>query len=143
MFKIEFNENNVKLNIKVNGWEDAVRQGAQILVDNGQVESRYVDEIIKSIKNFGPYIVISDGLAIPHTRPENGAIDIGFSLITLENSVQFDNETSPVNVLICFSAVDGNSHLEILRMIVNFVEEGKIEKIAKLRNISELLELIK
>ena len=143
MFQIEFNEKNVKLNIKADGWEDAVRQGAQILVDNGQVEPRYVDEIIKAIKKFGPYIVISDGLAIPHTRPENGSIDIGFSLITLEEPVKFDEETSPVNVMICFSAVNGNSHLEILRMIVNFVEEGKIEKIAKLQNISELLELTK
>ena len=54
MFQIEFNEKNVKLNIKADGWEDAVRQGAQILVDNGQVEPRYVDEIIKAIKKFGP-----------------------------------------------------------------------------------------
>lgn len=143
MFQIEFNEKNVRLNIKANGWEDAVRQAGQILVDNRHVKPRYVDEIIKSINEFGPYIVISDGLAIPHTRPENGAIDIGFSLITLEEPVKFDEETSPVNVMICFSAIDGSSHLEILKMIVNFVEEGKIEEIAKLQDIRELLELTK
>lgn len=143
MFKIEFNEKNVRLNIKADGWEDAVRQGGQILVENGHVKSQYVDEIIKSIKEFGPYIVIADGLAIPHTRPEKGAINIGFSLITLEEPVKFDEETGPVNVMICFSAVDGNSHLEILKMIVSFVEEGKIEQIAKLQNINELLELTK
>ena len=134
MFQIEFNEKNVRLNVKAQGWEDAIRQGGQILVDNGKVHPQYVDEIISSIKEFGPYIVIADGLAIPHARPEKGAIDIGFSLITLEEPVKFDEETGPVKVMICFSAVDGNSHLEILKMIVSFVENGKIEEIAKLQN---------
>lgn len=143
MFQIEFNEKNVRLNVKAQGWEDAIRQGGQILVDNGKVHPQYIDEIISSIKEFGPYIVIADGLAIPHARPEKGAIDIGFSLITLEEPVKFDEETGQVKVMICFSAVDGNSHLEILKMIVSFVENGKIEEIARSQNIGELLELIK
>lgn len=102
----------------------------------------YIDGIISAIKEFGPYIVITDGLAIPHTRPEKGAKSIGFSLITFKDPVIFDEETSPVKVMICFSAIDKDSHLEILKMIVEFVEDGKIDKIAEVENMQELLELI-
>ena len=46
----------------------------------------YVDGIIASVKELGPYIVIADGIAMPHTRPEQGAIGIGCSLITTESA---------------------------------------------------------
>lgn len=142
MSRIEFNEKNVKLKSDADCWEDAIKQGCQMLVDNGHVLPIYIDGIISAIKEFGPYIVITDGLAIPHTRPEKGAKSIGFSLITFKDPVIFDEETSPVKVMICFSAIDKDSHLEILKMIVEFVEDGKIDKIAEVENMQELLELI-
>ena len=108
----------------------------------GNVAPEYIDGIIAAINEYGPYIVISDGLAIPHTRPENGAKNIGFSLTTFKKPVIFDENTSPVKVMIAFSAVDKDSHLEILKMIVSFVEEGKIEKISEVDNMEELLNVI-
>ena len=143
MFKVEFNEKNVKLKSDADCWEEAIRQGGKMLVDNGHVQPVYIDGIIASVKEFGPYIVITDSLAIPHTRPEQGVNSIGISLITFKNPIIFDEETSAVKVMICFSAIDGDSHLEILKMIVKLVEGGKIEKIAEVENIQELLELIK
>lgn len=142
MFKLEFNEKNVKLNLIAENWEDAIRKSAEVLVKNDNVKPEYVDGIIEAINEYGPYIVISDGLAIPHTRPEKGAKNIGFSLTTFKNPIIFDEETSPVKVMIAFSAVDKDSHLEILKMIVNFVEEGKIEKIAEVKNMKEFLDVI-
>lgn len=142
MFKLEFNEKNVKLNLETENWEDAIRKSAGVLVENGNVAPEYIDGIIAAINEYGPYIVISDGLAIPHTRPENGAKNIGFSLTTFKKPVIFDENTSPVKVMIAFSAVDKDSHLEILKMIVSFVEEGKIEKISEVDNMEELLNVI-
>ena len=52
----------------------------------------YVEGIIKAVKELGPYIIISDGLAMPHTRPEDGALDIGCSLITLKEPVLFEGD---------------------------------------------------
>lgn len=142
MFNLDFNENNVKLKLDTDCWEDAIRKGGQLLVDNGHVLPEYIDGIISAVNEFGPYIVIADGLAIPHTRPEKGAKSIGFSLTTFKEEVIFDEETSPVKVMICFSAIDKDSHLEILKMIVNFVEDGKIDRIAEVESMKELLEVI-
>lgn len=140
---IEFTEKNVKLRVHAKDWEDAVRIGGQILIDNGYVKESYVEGIIRSIQTYGPYVVISKGFAIPHTRPEDGSLGIGFSLISLEEPIYFDENDDPVEVMICFSAIDSQTHLDILKMIVTFVEKGYVEKIAKLHTIEELNALVK
>ena len=126
MESLVLNKDNVKLKVKASDWEEAVRIGAGMLVEE-----------------LGPYIVIADGIAMPHTRPEQGAIGIGCSLITLDQPVKFDGDDSEVKVMICFSAVDSESHMDILKMIVEFVERGLIDDIAKATTYEELLEVIK
>lgn len=140
---IEFSEKNVRLRVHAVNWEDAVRIGGQILVDNGFAKPSYVDGIIQSIKKYGPYVVIAKGFAIPHTRPEDGSLGIGFSLISLDEPIYFDDNDDPVEVMICFSAVDSQTHLDILKMIVTFVEKGYVEKIANIHTIEELNDLVK
>lgn len=139
---IVLNEKNVKLNVEASSWQEAIRIGGSILVDNGFAKPSYVDGIIDSINKYGPYIIISEGFAIPHTRPEDGALKIGFSLITLKQPVYFDGDSDPVKVMICFSATDSQAHLDILKMIVEFVEKGYIEPISKMKTLEELLELV-
>lgn len=139
---IVLNEKNVRLNVKAETWEEAIRIGGQLLVDNGCAKPSYVDGIIRSVKQYGPYIIISKGFAIPHTRPEDGALQIGFSLITLDKPVYFDGDEEPVEVMICFAATDSKTHLDILKMIVEFVEKGYIEPISKMHTLTELHALV-
>ena len=123
MESLVLNKDNVKLKVKASDWEEAVRIGAGMLVEQGCAKQSYVDGIIASVKELGPYIVIADGIAMPHTRPEQGAIGIGCSLITLDQPVKFDGDDSEVKVMICFSAVDSESHMDILKMYVVTFEE--------------------
>lgn len=140
---IAFNDKNVRLNVHANTWMEAIQIAANVLVENGCAKPSYVDGIIASIQQYGPYIIISKGFAIPHTRPQDGAIKIGFSLVTFDTPIYFDGDNDPVNVMICFSAVDSQTHLDILKMIVEFVEKGYIEPISKMTSIEELLALVK
>ena len=92
MEKLILNENNVQLQTEAKDWEEAVRIGAEMLVSQGCAEQSYVEGIISAIKELGPYIIVADGLAMPHTRPECGATGIGCSLITLKEPVYFDGD---------------------------------------------------
>ena len=131
MESLVLNKDNVKLKVKASDWEEAVRIGAGMLVEQGCAKQSYVDGIIASVKELGPYIVIADGIAMPHTRPEQGAIGIGCSLITLDQPL--DSEYSG----------EGLEDMDILKMIVEFVERGLIDDIAKATTYEELLEVIK
>ena len=75
MLKDLVNEKLIKLQIEASDWEDAVRKAAQPLVDEGKVKTSYVDDIIKGVKEMGPYIVLTKHVALPHARPESGALE--------------------------------------------------------------------
>lgn len=141
MKELVLKEENVRLNVEASDWEEAVRIAGELLVEQGCAKQSYVDGIIAAVKELGPYIIISEGLAMPHTRPEEGAVSVGCSLITLKEPVYFEGDKSPVKVMICFSAVDSESHMDILKMIVEFVERGLIDDIAKVNTYKELLEI--
>lgn len=140
---ILFNEKNSRLCVDIKDWKEAIRFSANLLVEQKCAEPCYIDGIIHSIEKYGSYIVISDGLAIPHTRPEEGVLKIGFGLVTLKEPIYFEDSDIPVNVLIPFSAVDNNSHIEILQSIVKLVDKKLIEKIGEAKTIEELSEIMK
>ncbi|USS01571.1 PTS sugar transporter subunit IIA [Clostridium septicum] len=83
---------------KVSDYKEAIRISCNILEENNIVESRYYDSILKKIEELGPYFCIADGVAMPHARPEEGAIKEGVSVIKLNNPVDFLGKK-----LVCFS----------------------------------------
>ncbi|MGI1690430.1 BglG family transcription antiterminator [Thermoanaerobacter uzonensis] len=116
----------IKLNVEAKDWEEAVKIGGELLVKNGFAEPQYVDAMINTVKEIGPYIVIAPGIAMPHARPEAGAKKIGMSLITLKNSVNFGNkENDPVKIVVSLCAIDHSSHLKALSELVELLGDEK------------------
>lgn len=133
MLKDFLNEKTIKLNVEAKNWEEAVRIGGKLLVENGMAESRYIDAMVNGVKDIGPYIVIAPGFAMPHARPESGALKPGFSLLTLNKPVEFGNkENDPVYLVVCVCSPDSNSHIKALSELVQFLDND--ENIDLIRN---------
>jgi mannitol/fructose-specific phosphotransferase system IIA component (Ntr-type) len=106
----------VATNVKVDNWEDAVRAIGRLMVDTNVVEERYIDGMINTAKELGPYIVIAPGIALPHSRPEDGVLAPCMALITLAPPIDFgSSENDPVRVVIAFGAVDNQQHVQALQ----------------------------
>ncbi|MBP2072433.1 BglG family transcription antiterminator [Thermoanaerobacterium butyriciformans] len=137
-------EKTIRLNVEVKDWEEAVRIGGELLEKEGAIEHRYIDAMIDSVKEIGPYIVIAPGIAMPHARPESGAKKIGMSLITLKNPVNFGNkENDPVKIVVCLCAVDHSSHLKALSELVELLgDDEKVQKIKFADDIYDVVNLI-
>lgn len=142
MREINFTEDNVQFNVEAKDWEDAIYKGVALLRKNGFVTEDYATEVINNVKEYGAYIVLSPGIAIPHTRPENGALEVGVSLVTLKNPIYFKDIIDPVKIMISFSATDNEEHLEIIKLIVKIVEKGLIDQISKITSLTELNRLV-
>ena len=106
----------------VANWEEAIRLAAMPLLSEGAVTEGYVDMMIQTVKDVGPYIVIDDGLAMPHARPEAGAKAPGMSMLILKTPVDLLGE--PVQVFIALSAVDSSSHIEGMAELARLVWNG-------------------
>ena len=49
---------NIRIGLKANDWEDAIRQASEPLVGLGAILGGYVDSMVNSVKELSPYIVL-------------------------------------------------------------------------------------
>ncbi|WP_155590532.1 PTS sugar transporter subunit IIA [Lysinibacillus cavernae] len=97
----------------VHSWQESIYLAASPLVQQNKIEQRYVEAMIQSIEQYGPYIIITPKVAIPHARPTDGVHELGMSLLRLQKPVYF-SPSQPVNLIIVLAAIDNASHLQAL-----------------------------
>lgn len=133
------------LGIDATDWQDAVRQAAQPLKETGKIKQSYIDGIIDNVKEAGPYIVITPHVALPHTRPEMGAIEAAIGIATLKHPVEFGNEANdPVKYLFCLSARDNNGHLSALADLANLIENQEFfDLLDRATDPKEIMDFLK
>lgn len=122
-------------------WKAAVKLGTDLLVKAGAAEERYYEAILKMTEEFGPYYVIAPGIAMPHTRPENGAKKTGFALVTLKNPVSFGHsDNDPVEIVLCICAKDAKDMNEsvIVEAVTLFDDEKAVERLKKAQSVEDL-----
>jgi PTS system ascorbate-specific IIA component len=124
-------------------WVEAVRLAGELLVRDGVVEERYVEAMVRVTEELGPYAVIAPGVAMPHARPEDGAREVGLSLVVLREGVNFGSPNDPVYVVIGFAAKDKTSHLRVLQQLAEFLSEPDvIDELKRVRSEDELRTLL-
>lgn len=134
----------VLIGARAENWEEAVRLAGELLASDGVVDNNYVDAMVRVTRELGPYAVIAPGVAMPHARPEDGAREVGLSIVTLAEGVNFGSPNDPVFVVIGFAAKDKKSHLRVLQELAEFLSsEGVVDALKKIRSKTELLELLK
>lgn len=106
-------EENILLNQSAETWEEAVIKGGEILLHNGYVSKKYVDSLAENIKKYGSYVVISEGIALPHSKTDNAVLKTGMSLVTLKEPVIFPGDKK-VSIILSFSSFDMNEHFTAL-----------------------------
>ncbi|PKH23657.1 PTS mannitol transporter subunit IIA [Enterobacterales bacterium CwR94] len=122
-----------KINVtdSVTDWQAAVRLSAEPLLAEGAITPAYVDAIIASHLEMGPYYVLAPGLAMPHARPEQGAKKNGLSLLHVRNGVSFEsNENDPVKVIIMLCALSGDEHIAMITELAElFSDEQRLQQL--------------
>ncbi len=135
----------IKLKVPAKDWEDAIRQSASVLVEKGKVIEEYIDAMVNTAKESGPYIVITKHVALPHARPEAGAKEIAIGIATLEKPIEFGNDKNdPVKYVFCLSATDNNSHLRAMSELVELLEMDEFFRVLdNAKDAKEIIDFIK
>ena len=68
-------------------------------------------------------MMITNGVALPHTKPMYGANEIGLSLGVLETPILLENGRE-MRYMMVLSAVDNQQHLKAIAQLVHFLEDG-------------------
>ncbi len=131
----------VATQVPVQDWQGAIRAVGQLLEADDAVEPRFVDAMINVAKEFGPYIVVAPGIALPHARPEDGVKRASIGMISLAQPVEFGNEENdPVWLVIALAAVDHKQHIQGLAELAAVL--GDEDNVARLRAAKSGAELL-
>lgn len=135
-----------KINVinAIDNWKNAVRLSAEPLLAQGYMVEHYIEAIFKSHEEFGPYYLLAPGLAMPHARPEQGALRNGLSLLHIKEGISFGStENDPVYVVIMLCARSGNEHITMIGELAElFSDRQKLERLLKADDIKAIQAVI-
>ncbi|EQK42148.1 phosphoenolpyruvate-dependent sugar phosphotransferase system, EIIA 2 family protein [[Clostridium] bifermentans ATCC 638] len=131
----------VKVLDNVNDYEEAIKITCDILQKRDSINDSYYEAILNKIDEFGSYFCIAPKIAMPHARPEDGALKTDLCLLKLNKPVDFLGKE--VSLFFTLSAVDSSSHLEIMQKVAKVcMDQNKLNTILNLNNEKEIMEVM-
>lgn len=109
-------------------WEEAIQASCKPLIEDGAIDSTYVDAIIANVKKFGPYIVIAPNICIPHAQEGVvGVNETAMCFMRTKNPVHFsDDPEEDARLFFVLASTDSDLHLQNLSAMVGLVEDEVI-----------------
>jgi len=123
--------------------DSALREIGQLLLKSNSIKVQYVDNMIASYKEFGPYFVIAPGVGIAHAKPDESVIKDDIALMICKTPVYFNSHNDPVTMLFGLCATGSHNHMEVLVKIANLLSDSNSQKkIESMNNVIELYDLL-
>ena len=135
----------IALNVPVENWEEAIYEAGRLLLEAGYIEASYIQKMIVSVKEFGPFIVVIPGVALAHAKPEKGEINqVCLSMVSLTNPIQFGNDVDClVKLVFAFGAPDTKSHKTLLSQLSNLLmSEMDLDKLMGTNDYEEVMKVV-
>jgi len=129
---------NVKFIDEAENWKEAIFQSGDLLVSNKKVTSEYVQEMIELVEKHGPYIVLEEGIAMPHAGISENVLETGISLLVVNEKVSLP-EGRNANIFLSFAAKNKNDNIDIMNDLFELITKYEfIDKVSNMKNYSEL-----
>ncbi len=124
---------NIQIVDSISDWKQAITLSSQPLLAKKAIAEDYIQAIFNSHHELGPYYVLAPGLAMPHARPEQGALKNGLSLLHIKQGVSFDaEENDPIYVVIMLCALSGDEHINMITALADiFSDDERLSALLK------------
>lgn len=140
MLKELINAERVNIVKSVKDWKEAIKIASKPLLEDNSIEELYIENMIKSVEKYGPYIVLADRFALPHASSKEGVNKLAMSLLIVEDEV--DLLGKPVNIFMVLAAIDNTTHIRALASLSEMMYEEENVKLIINGDKSSILELI-
>lgn len=134
----------ILLDVDAPDWQAALRCSAAPLVRSGEISERYVDAIIRIVRENGPYFVFAPGAALAHAAPEDGVNKPCVTLVRLKHPVPFGHsEYDPVQFVVVLGIMDAQAQIKVLFQIMNTLcDTGALNMLARAESAGEVLKIL-
>lgn len=132
----------ILINEEVKDWKEAIRKVGSLLLKDKIVKESYIENAIKSIEEFGSYMILGDETLFPHARTKGDVFETGFSIMTLKTPVLLPTNEL-VSTLIMFSSKNNNDHLDTFVKLVDLSnEENFLQDIKKVKKREDFIKIL-
>lgn len=125
-------------------WQEAIIKAGELLLFNGYIAPAYMQQMVKLVSEFGPYIVISRGIAFAHANPDAGVIHPGMAVVRLDQGVNFGKtEFDPVRIVIACATDNSDEFTTIfLKMITRLRKPLIYENLLSAETKEEIADIL-
>jgi mannitol/fructose-specific phosphotransferase system IIA component (Ntr-type) len=133
------------MNVEVKDWKEAVIVAGNLLLRDDLIRPEYIDAMIATAEELGPYIVIAPGIAMPHARPEAGVLQTGISFIKLATPINFGNPYhDPVLIVFALAAMDKRIHVRAMQTLAELLlSKEMVASLMKAENVQDVGNIFK
>ncbi|MGK8931955.1 PTS sugar transporter subunit IIA [Pluralibacter gergoviae] len=144
MLETWLHDDTIRVQESAQSWQQALAICAAPLLESNTIRPEYLTAMVNEHNRLGPYYVLAPGLAMPHARPEEGALGLGLSLLKLHRGVRFGSEENdPVDLLIMLAAPDRHSHIELISALAAlFSSDEDMRLLHQARTVEEIKNII-
>jgi Transcriptional antiterminator len=133
---------NVQCIDKISNWRDALAQAALPLLENGNIETSYVDCMITDNEMYGCSTYLGNGVYLAHTQSRGNVKRSGVAVLTIKKGVNF-GVNYKVRILLVVASTDKNEHFTVLKEAVKIcTDENKVEKMLRCTKEEDLYRTI-
>ena len=116
----------LRTEVECQSWRDCVKACGDLLVAEGKIEPSFIDSMIQTVEELGPYMILIPKVAFFHGRPSEAVHKACLSLITLKDSVRFEEfEGQEISCAFGFGAVDADSHVNMLVKVEMCIRDSR------------------
>lgn len=138
-----FDRESIAIYSSADDWSQAIDLSMKNILERKYITPDYIQAIKDTTRKIGPYYLLAPGIAMPHARPECGALHTALSFTLLRQGVSFDAESPPVRLLIGLAAKDSDSHIEAIQALSEMLcEDEVIDELFNAKNTEELINII-
>ncbi|MBS4195631.1 BglG family transcription antiterminator [Lederbergia citri] len=137
-------KSNIQIQEGSNNWRSAIKLAAGPLLQQKIISKAYVDAMIAHVEEKGPYIIIAPEIALPHAKPEEGALGIGMSMLILKNPIAFSEDVKhKIKILIVLSSIDQVRHLRAMSELTNLLsKDSNLSKLKDCESVDEVWSIL-
>lgn len=138
-----FPASSISIKSSATNWQEAIDFSMSSLLANHYVNTNYIQAIKDLTITIGPYYILAPGVAMPHARPECGALKTGMSLTLLKQEVKFAEDDEGIKLLIGLSAASSDSHIGAIQALSELLsEEETLTALLAAKSEKQLAEII-
>lgn len=122
-------------------WQNMIQMAGQPLLDDGLIAQEYVDEIITTCTEKGPYMNIGPNIVLAHARPLPSTKKAVMALLlSKQPAALLDDPAHTARLWIILATPDDRSHIELIQKLATLLmDANRVQRVLAANSQEELL----